>query len=151
MSASAANTKTFLSSSWDVVLTACAVRLAQCTRGLRHELSSLAQTLRFWGGIPLKAWISAFIMCFCIALCVGSGLVTGSFPVQGVLPTRYRIRKLKMLPRSSKRTVESWMNGWMDGWMDGLWFRMQYLLQDTVNLYSAQSAYFCVSYCSQSA
>jgi hypothetical protein len=32
--------------------------------------------------------------------CVGRGLVTGWSPVQGVLPTVYRIKKLKKRPRS---------------------------------------------------
>jgi hypothetical protein len=31
----------------------------------------------------------------CVVLCIGRGLATGSFPVQGVLPTVYRIKKLK--------------------------------------------------------
>jgi hypothetical protein len=35
-------------------------------------------------------------------LCVCSGLATGSSPMQGVLPTVYRIKKLKKQPRSNK-------------------------------------------------
>jgi hypothetical protein len=31
----------------------------------------------------------------CVVLCVGSGLETGWYPVRGVLPTVYRIKKLK--------------------------------------------------------
>jgi hypothetical protein len=42
-----------------------------------------------------------------IVLCVGSGLATGPSPVQEVLPTVYRSKKLKKRPRSNKRTVES--------------------------------------------
>jgi hypothetical protein len=42
----------------------------------------------------------------CVVLCVGSGLATGWSLVQGVLPTVYRINKLKNRPRSNKRTVE---------------------------------------------
>jgi hypothetical protein len=55
---------------------------SQWSRGLRHESSSPARTLRSWVRIPLKAWMSvcAFI------LCVSSGLETGWSPVQGVLP-----------------------------------------------------------------
>jgi hypothetical protein len=41
-----------------------------------------------------------------VVLCVGSGLVTGWSPVQGVLPTVYWIKKLKKRPRFNKRTVE---------------------------------------------
>jgi hypothetical protein len=44
--------------------------------------------------IPLGAWMSvyAFFFRICIVLCVGNGLTTGSSPVQGVLPTVYKIR-----------------------------------------------------------
>jgi hypothetical protein len=35
-------------------------------------------------------------------LCVGGGLATGWSPVQGVLPTVYRSKKLKKRPRSNK-------------------------------------------------
>jgi hypothetical protein len=35
-------------------------------------------------------------------LCVGSGLATGRSPVQGVLPTVYRIKKLKKRPRRNR-------------------------------------------------
>jgi hypothetical protein len=41
----------------------------------------------------------------CVLLCVGSGPATGLSPVQGVLPTVYRIKKLKKRPRST-RAVE---------------------------------------------
>jgi hypothetical protein len=41
--------------------------------------------------------------CLCaFILCVGSGLATSSSPVQGVLTTVYRIKKLKKRPRSNK-------------------------------------------------
>jgi hypothetical protein len=40
--------------------------------------------------------------CVCVVLCVGSGLATGWSPVQGVLPTMYRIKKLKKWPRPNK-------------------------------------------------
>jgi hypothetical protein len=33
------------------------------------------------------------LFCVCVVLCVGSGLATGRSPVQGVLPSVYRIRK----------------------------------------------------------
>jgi hypothetical protein len=35
------------------------------------------------------------LFCVCVVLCVGSGLATGWSSVQGVLPTVYRIKKLK--------------------------------------------------------
>jgi hypothetical protein len=52
---------------------------------------------------PLKHWDHGFeshsghvlLFCVCVVLCVGSGLSTVWSPVQGVLPTVYRIKKLK--------------------------------------------------------
>jgi hypothetical protein len=42
--------------------------------------------------------------CLCaFILCVGSGLASGWSPVQGVLPTVYRIKKLKQQLRSNKK------------------------------------------------
>jgi hypothetical protein len=35
--------------------------LSQWPRGLRHELSSLARTLRSWAQIPLEAWMSVCV------------------------------------------------------------------------------------------
>jgi hypothetical protein len=43
------------------------------------------------------------LFCVCVALCVGRGVATGWFPVQGVLPTVYRIKKLKKPSRSNKK------------------------------------------------
>jgi hypothetical protein len=43
------------------------------------------------------------LFCVCVVLYVGSGLATGWFPVQGVLLTVYRIKKLKKRPRPNKR------------------------------------------------
>jgi hypothetical protein len=39
------------------------------------------------GSNPLNACMSVCLFCVCVVLCIGSGLVTGSFPVQGVLPS----------------------------------------------------------------
>jgi hypothetical protein len=48
---------------------------------------------------------------FCVyVLCVGSDLATGWSPVQGVLPTVYRIKKLKNWSRSNKKTAEPWID-----------------------------------------
>jgi hypothetical protein len=38
----------------------------------------------------------------CVVLCLGSSLATGWSPVQGVLPTMYKIKKLKKRPKSDK-------------------------------------------------
>jgi hypothetical protein len=44
------------------------------------------------------------LFCVCV-LCIGSGLATGWSPVQGAIPSVYRIKKLKKRPRST-RAVE---------------------------------------------
>jgi hypothetical protein len=57
---------------------------------LRYEPSSPARTLGSWIRIPQEAW------CLCaFVLCVGGDLGTGWSPVQGVLPTVYRLRNWK--------------------------------------------------------
>jgi hypothetical protein len=47
---------------------ACICR-SQWLRSLRHEMSSPAQTLESWIGIPLEAWLSACVYSVCVALC----------------------------------------------------------------------------------
>jgi hypothetical protein len=61
---------------------------------------------------PLERWDREFnsrgmdvcvrLFCVCAVLCVGRGLVTSWSPFQGVLPTVYRIKKLKKRPRSTR-------------------------------------------------
>jgi uncharacterized membrane protein YsdA (DUF1294 family) len=60
------------------------------------------------------------LFCVCVVLCVGSALATAWSLVQGVLPTVYRIKKLKKRPRSNKKGLYShrWVGGWVGGWMD---------------------------------
>jgi hypothetical protein len=48
----------------------------------------------------MDVYVRLFLVC--VVLCVGSGIATGWSPVQGVLPTVHRIRKLKKRPRSKK-------------------------------------------------
>jgi hypothetical protein len=45
-------------------------------------------------------YVCLCLFCICVVLCVGRGLATGCYPVQGVLPNVYRIKKLKKRPRS---------------------------------------------------
>jgi hypothetical protein len=40
------------------------------------------------------------LFCVCVVVCVGSGLAKGWSPVQGVLPTVCRFKKLRKRPRS---------------------------------------------------
>jgi hypothetical protein len=63
---------------------------SQWPRGLRRESSSPTRTLGSWVRIHSRHG----------CLCVGSGTLTGWSPVQGVLLTVYRIKKLKKRPRS---------------------------------------------------
>jgi hypothetical protein len=48
-------------------------------------------------------WLCVHLFCVCVFLCVCSDLATGRSPVQGVLPTVYRIKKLKKRARSKGR------------------------------------------------
>jgi hypothetical protein len=65
--------------------------------------------------------VCARLFCICVVLCVSSGLEMGWSLVQGVLPTVYRIKKLKKRLRSNRRATEPQTDGWMDGWMDREW------------------------------
>jgi hypothetical protein len=48
------------------------------------------------------------LFCVCVLLCVGSDLGTGWSPVKGVIPTVYKIKKLKKRPwfNKKKKTLE---------------------------------------------
>jgi hypothetical protein len=46
-------------------------------------------------------------VCCCVILCAGSGLSTGWSPVQGVIPTAYKIKKLRKGDRTQQRAVQS--------------------------------------------
>jgi hypothetical protein len=78
-------------------------RWLQWPRGLRHELSSSAQTLRLWVRIPLKT-CSMFVCVYSefVLSCVGSGLVSGWSPVQGVLTTVWVKRSVSRMPYGPK-------------------------------------------------
>jgi hypothetical protein len=96
----------------DTSVNECVYR-SEWPRGLRHELSSLARKLRSWVRIPLKTWMSVWVYCVCVVLCVGSGLVTVWSPVLGVLPSVYRLRN----PRAVKvhegcRAIDRFFRAW---------------------------------------
>jgi hypothetical protein len=46
--------------------------------------------------------VCVHLFCVCVVLCVGRGIAAGWSPVQGVLPTAYRIKKLEKRPRSTR-------------------------------------------------
>jgi hypothetical protein len=56
--------------------------------------------------------LCVLLFCVYVVLCVGRGLATGWSPVQGVLPTVYRIKKLKngQCPTKGCRAIDEWMN-----------------------------------------
>jgi hypothetical protein len=57
--------------------------------------------------------MSVCVYSVCAVLCVGIGLATGWSPVQRVLPTVYRIKKLKkksgQVPTKGCRAIDEWM------------------------------------------
>jgi hypothetical protein len=74
-------------------------RRSQWPRGLRHELSSPAQTLGSWVRIPLEAWMSVCIYTVFVLSCVQ---VAGADP-----PSKesYRLYNLTPWPLVRKRTI----------------------------------------------
>jgi hypothetical protein len=57
----------------------------------------------FVGSNPTRGMdVCMYLFCVCVVLCVGRDIATGWSPVQGVLPTVYRIKKLKKRPRPNK-------------------------------------------------
>jgi hypothetical protein len=78
-----------------------------CRSQWPRGLSSLAQTLRSWARIPLEAWMSVCDYSFCSVLCVQvAAFWRADPPVQGVLPTVLKIKKLKSDRGPTKRAVE---------------------------------------------
>jgi hypothetical protein len=69
---------------------------SQCPRGLRHELSSLARTL---GSNPTRR------VDVCVRLL---SLRSSVFCLAAVLPTVYRIKKLKQRPSATKGCRQIW-------------------------------------------
>jgi hypothetical protein len=69
--------------------------------GLRHQLSSL------------EAWMFVYVSSVLVLSCAGSDLARGWSPVQGVVPTDYKIKKLKWkefsMPQGSNGKYD-WMN-----------------------------------------
>jgi hypothetical protein len=69
---------------------------SQWPSGLRHEPSFPARTLESWVRIPLEPWISVCVYSVFVLSCVQvAALRRADLPVQGVLPTVYRIKDWK--------------------------------------------------------
>jgi hypothetical protein len=83
------------------------VSRSQWPRCLRHEPLFAPSNTGIVGSNPTQGMdVCVRLFFVCVVLCVGSGLATGWHLVQGVLPTVYRIKKLKNRPGSNERTVE---------------------------------------------
>jgi hypothetical protein len=84
----ARNTEAYLSRTKYVKV--MAPRRSQWSRGVMHELSSLARTLASWVWIPFKAWMSVCVrlFCVCVVLCVGRGLTTGLYGLIIYVPSQ---------------------------------------------------------------
>jgi hypothetical protein len=70
-------------------------RRSHWPRGQRHAWSSLARTLGSWIRIALKAYMSVCVNYVFVLSCVRIGPPTGWSPVQGVLPTISKMKKVK--------------------------------------------------------
>jgi hypothetical protein len=94
---------------------------SQWPRGLRHELSSLAQTLGTWDRISLEACMSVCVYSIFVLSCVHvSALRRADPPFKESYRLCERSRDLKSGQGTTKdcRTIDRWMDGWVDGWMD---------------------------------
>jgi hypothetical protein len=77
------------------------------------------------------------LFCVCVVLCVGSGLATGWSPVQGVLPTMYRIKKLKKAAKAQYkdcRTIDTCFVGWKGSVHRTYTYTLAYTKQNVENL-----------------
>jgi hypothetical protein len=87
---------------------------SQWPSGLRHEISSPAQTLGSWVWIPLEGWMFVYVYSVFMLFCVGSGLATGWSPVQGIVPTVFKTHDFRIkseweqarVPNSTRKKKE---------------------------------------------
>jgi hypothetical protein len=79
---------------------------SQWQRGLRHEMSSPLSNSWILGSSPTQDMdVCVRLFCVCDILGVGRGPATGWSPVQGVLPTMYRLRNWKAA-KAQQRAIE---------------------------------------------
>jgi hypothetical protein len=74
-------------------------RRPQWPRVLRHELSSVSQTLGSWVQIPREVWKSVGVYSVCVVLCVGSGLCDGL--IHRPRSTTVCVKKIRKLKKRS--------------------------------------------------
>jgi hypothetical protein len=70
---------------------------SQWPRGLRHEMSSPAQTPGSWVRIPLDAQMSVSVYSIFVMSYLGNSLATSWSPVSGVLQTAYKIHSSRLI------------------------------------------------------
>jgi hypothetical protein len=76
---------------------------SQWPGGLRHELSSLPQTLRSWVRIPLEAWMFVCVYSILVLFCVQvAALRRADLPSKESYRLCKKIKKLKKRPRPKK-------------------------------------------------
>jgi hypothetical protein len=67
--------------------------------GEKYELMSRsAEALGSWVRVPLETWMYAFLLGWCLPVQVAGGQSLGWSPVQGVLPTAYKINSFRINP-----------------------------------------------------
>jgi hypothetical protein len=100
----------------------CAFCESQWPRGLRHELSSPAQTLGSWVRIPLKAWMPVRIYSVFVLSCMQVEALRRDDPPSKEfyrLCKRSRNWKSSQGPTKGCRAMDGWMDGWAGGRTDG--------------------------------
>jgi hypothetical protein len=92
--------------SGDDVLTLYKIYYMQVTVAPRSKAWTVFARSKAWiVGSNRTQCMDGCIACvhsLCVVLCIGRGLATGWSSVQGVLPTMYRMKKLKKRPRPNK-------------------------------------------------
>jgi hypothetical protein len=89
-------TSALITSQFNILDSNYAPGRSQRPRGLKHEPSSPRSNTWIVGPKSTRGMdVCVRLFYICVVLCVGSGLATGSSPVQGVLPTVCRTKKLK--------------------------------------------------------
>jgi hypothetical protein len=60
---------------------------------LNYHIGRARSNIGVVGSNPTQGMdVCVRLFCVCVVLCVGSGLTTGRSPVEGVLPTVYKLR-----------------------------------------------------------
>jgi hypothetical protein len=94
--------------------------LSQWLQGLRHEVSSPTQTLGSWVWMPLEACMFICVYAVFVLSCVGSHLVMGWYPIQGVRLTVYKKRNWSETKHFTDALCSKWEQ--QEIWMNSVEF-----------------------------